>query len=70
MDTPPQSYYERNREAILAKTKEKYYARTPAQRNADRIRNTETKRRSRGKPITRQPGPIVFVVTGTINPFD
>jgi hypothetical protein len=72
MDETPQSYYWRNREAILAKTKERYYARTPEECDADRIKNAATKRRSRGKPLLRKPGPIVFAIVsnGVINPFE
>lgn len=63
MDDTPTTYYWRNREAILAKTKARYYARTPEQREADRIKNAETKRRSRAKPKPiHPPRTVVFRV--------
>jgi hypothetical protein len=71
MEPPSQSYYSRNREAILAKTKERYYARTPEQREADRIRNTVTKRRLRNAPTGKEPGPVVFnVASAAMNLFE
>jgi hypothetical protein len=71
MEPPLQSYYLRNRESILAKTKERYYARTPEQRDADRIRNTATKKRLRNAPTVKEPGPVVFNVgSAAMNPFE
>lgn len=64
MDDTPQTYYWRNREAILAKARARYAAMTPEQREAQRIKNAEKQRRLRAKAKTAHvSGPVVFHVS-------
>ena len=58
-DSPPQTYYWRHRAEVLAKAKIRYALQTEEQREARRIKNAETKRRSRAA-AKKASGPVVF----------
>ena len=65
-DSPPQTYYWRHRAEVLAKAKIRYALQTEEQREARRIKNAATKRRSRAAakkasgPAKKASGPVVF----------